>query len=193
MNFSRRGFGRSVLAALGASGLLGARGRVYALAGATENAGAVAEGYRFFNLGQIQTLEAICDQIVPPDDYPGAKDAGAVQYIDRALSGWLVRNRWDYVAGLQGVDESSELMFGAPFTNLSWDQQTKVLEAMELGEAPGRSWQKLQIGQPGAKSSQSFFNLLVTHTMQGYYGDPSYGGNRHQGSWKMLGFLQDAG
>jgi gluconate 2-dehydrogenase gamma chain len=28
---------------------------------------------------------------------------------------------------------------------------------------------------------------VVSHTMQGFYGDPRHGGNRNWASWRMLG------
>lgn len=188
MKLERRDFIRSLLISLGSMGLLGSRGRVYALAHSSENTGELAPGCQFFNVAQARTLEAICDQIIPPDDYPGAKDVGVLYYIDNALSNWLPQNRWDYVAGLEAVDESSKQMFGQRFADLEWDEQTKVLQAMERGEAPGMIWTKLRIGAGGAKSSQGFLNTVISHTMQGYYGDPKYGGNRGKKSWEMIGF-----
>ncbi len=32
-----------------------------------------------------------------------------------------------------------------------------------------------------------FFNLVRSHTLQGYYGSPRHGGNRNAVSWRMLG------
>jgi gluconate 2-dehydrogenase gamma chain len=32
-----------------------------------------------------------------------------------------------------------------------------------------------------------FFDLVVTHAMQGFYGNPRHGGNRDFASWRMLG------
>ena len=37
-------------------------------------------------------------------------------------------------------------------------------------------------------SSRAFFARLLTMTMEGFFGDPIYGGNRNKVSWKMLGF-----
>jgi len=201
MKLIRRDFFRLTVVALGGAALLGRRGRVYALQHLKANNGPVAPRCQFFNPTQTRTLEAVCDQIIPPDDeYPGAKDAGVPYYIDRALTNWAPENRWDYVVGLEGTDESSQLMFRAKFADLKWDEQTRVLEAMEKGDAPGQTWSRLKIGgdrssgfqsrsEPGGTSSQNFFNLVVTHTMQGYYADPKYGGNKDKRSWKMIGYV----
>ena len=65
----------------------------------------------------------------------GGKEAGLVRDVDNALTRWLPQNHWDYVAGLEAVNESSKLMFDKRFAELKWEQRTKALEAMESGEA----------------------------------------------------------
>ena len=189
MKLMRRDLFRTVLIGLASTGLLGRRGRIYALTQAEENRGKLAPGCNFLNFFQARTLEAICDQIVPPDgEYPGGKDARVLYYIDRALTKWLTRNRWDYVAGLEGVNESSQLMFGENFVDLEWNQQTRVLEKIEKSAAPGEIWRRFKIGDEPQNGSRSFFNLVLRHTMQGYYGHPKYGGNQDKASWKMIGY-----
>lgn len=188
MKIMRRDFFRTVLVGLGSMGLLGTGGRIYALTQARENTGKLAPGCNFFNVFQARTLEAICEQIVPPDgEYPGGR--GVLYYIDNALTKWLAHNRWDYLAGLEGINESTQLMFGKNFVDLEWDQQTRVLEEMERGKAPGQVWTRLSIGPERENSSRNFFNLVLSHTMQGYYGHPKYGGNRDKVSWKMIGYI----
>lgn len=201
MKLIRRDFFRMTMVAVGGAGLLGRGGRIYALQHAKENKGPTALSCQFFNPAQARTLDAICDQIIPPDEeYPGGKAAGVLYFIDRALMNWAPENRWDYVAGLEGIDESSQVMFGARFADLKWDNQTRVLEAMEKGEAPGQVWSRLQIGgdpasrlrgesEEDGRSDQKFFDLVVNHTMQGYYADPKYGGNKDTLSWKMIGYV----
>jgi gluconate 2-dehydrogenase gamma chain len=202
MDLFRRDFVRLAIVALGGSGLLGRSGRVYALAQATENRGQVAASCGFFNPAQVRTLEAMVDRIIPPGGgFAGGKDAGVISFIDRALCNWAPQNRWDYVAGLEAIDESSQIMSGGKFADLTEVDQTRVLEAMEKGEAPGQTWERLQIGagesvprvrtgnEPLEKSSQSFFTLVINHAMQGYYGDPKYGGNKDKLSWKMIGYI----
>lgn len=203
MKLIRRNFVRSLLAGAGGMGILGRTGRIYALAQAEDNAGEPAAGYVFFNSEQVRTLEAIADQLIPSDDYPGGKDAGVVYFIDKALAVWAPEYRWDYRAGLDGVNESSQIMFGNDFTALKLKEQTEVLTAMEKGSAPGQVWRKLTIAQPGSpggrysstggaensNSSRDFFELVLRHAMQGYYAHPKYGGNRDSTSWKMIGYL----
>jgi gluconate 2-dehydrogenase gamma chain len=204
MKLIRRNFVRSLLVGAGGMGLLGERGRIYALAQADDNAGQPAAGHFFFNADQVRTLEAIADQLIPPDDYRGGKDAGVTSFIDKALATWAPEHRWDYLAGLDGVNESSRLMFGHDFAALNAQDQTSVLTTMEKGVAPGEIWRRLRIAQPGSaveryidpagategtNSSRAFFDLILRHAMEGYYAHPKYGGNRDSASWKMIGYL----
>jgi gluconate 2-dehydrogenase gamma chain len=36
--------------------------------------------------------------------------------------------------------------------------------------------------------SQFFFNMLLNNTIQGFFADPVYGGNRDKAGWKLVGF-----
>ena len=42
--------------------------------------------------------------------------------------------------------------------------------------------------QTSTEVDLDFLPLLVTHTRQGFYADPIYGGNRDQIGWKVIGF-----
>jgi gluconate 2-dehydrogenase gamma chain len=134
--------------------------------------------WRFLSVEEAKTLEALCGQIVPADQDPGAVQAGVVNYIDRQLVGHLKRHQKAYRQGLIGVDQSSLALQGGKFRALAAEKQLAVLQALEKGEAPGEVWKR--------RSAKAFFALLVDHTMQGFYGDPRHGGNRDGVSWKML-------
>jgi gluconate 2-dehydrogenase gamma chain len=134
--------------------------------------------YRCLNDDEAHTLEAMSDRIIPADQDPGAVWAGVVNFIDRQLAGPYRKLRKAYRQGLAGANESSIAMFGKRFGALLAKQQDEVLSALEKGQAPGETWKQF--------SSKSFFDLVVSHTMQGFYGDPRHGGNRERVSWKML-------
>jgi gluconate 2-dehydrogenase gamma chain len=134
--------------------------------------------WRFLTEQEAQTLEAVCDRIIPPDQDPGAAWGGAVNYIDIELVGHFKKHQKAYRQGIAGVDETSRMLFGKEFTALPAGKQDEVLKALEKGEAPGEIWKK--------RSSKQFFALVVSHTMEGFYGDPRHGGNRDRVSWRML-------
>ncbi len=134
--------------------------------------------WRFLTVDEARTLAAICDQIIPPDQDPGAAWAGVVNYIDRQLCGPFKHLRKTYRQGIAAVDGSSRALFGASFADLTSARQVELLTMMEEGRVPGEVWKHMP--------SNEFFGLLVDHTMQGFYGDPRHGGNRDGVSWKML-------
>jgi gluconate 2-dehydrogenase gamma chain len=141
--------------------------------------GGASSPWRFLTIDEARTLAAACDQIIPPDEDPGAAWAGVVNYIDLQLCGPLKHLRSSYRWGIAAMDRSSRTLWGTSFADLSSVRQIELLAKMELGQAPAEAWKQI--------SSTEFFALLVDQTMQGFYGDPRHGGNRDRVSWKMLG------
>jgi gluconate 2-dehydrogenase gamma chain len=135
--------------------------------------------WRFFTGAEAETINALCERIIPSDQDPGASWAGVVQFIDRKLAGYHRRYQQLYRLGLRGVQESSLALFGRPFVELTENQQDELLRKIESNQAPGSTWKQTSAGE--------FFNRLVEHTMQGFYGGPRHGGNRDAISWRMLG------
>jgi len=135
--------------------------------------------WRFLALDEARALAAMVDQIVPPDQDPGASWAGVVSYIDRQLCGPFEGLQMFYRRGLAGVDQSARLIYGKLFADLDSNRQIELLHRFEDEHVPSASWQQV--------SSSEFFGYVVDHTMQGYYGDPRHGGNREGVSWQMLG------
>ncbi len=117
---------------------------------------------------QARTLAAICDQIVPADEFPSASQAGALTYIDRQLVRHYRRHRDAYRLGLEGAQTLSHQRFGKELALLSIPQQLQIVSAIE-------------------ERDPQFFELVRSHTMEGYYGTPRHGGNRDAISWRMLG------
>ena len=135
--------------------------------------------YRFFTEAEAALLIPVCEQIIPRDDAPGATDAGVIHYIDRQLCGPLSRHQGDYRRGLQSLRNTCLQLHRKPFEELTFAKQTETLRLIETGKASKELW-----GEP---SSKEFFNLVVDHTMQGFYGSPRHGGNRDYASYRMLG------
>jgi len=135
--------------------------------------------WRFLTADEARTLAALCDQIIPPDEDPGAAWAGVVNYIDRQLCGPLEHLRSSYRQGIAAVDKSCRILYGADIAGLTARRQIELLTLMEQGRAPAEAWKQI--------SSVEFFDLLLAQAMQGFYGDPRHGGNREAASWKMLG------
>jgi gluconate 2-dehydrogenase gamma chain len=134
--------------------------------------------WRCLSQNEARTLEAMCERIIPADQDPGAAWAGVVTFIDRQLTGPYRKLRKTYRLGLAGTNQASLTLFGKPFAELTSSQQDSVLQTMDNGHARGDCWKQV--------SAKSFFDLVLSHTMQGFYGDPRHGGNRERVSWKML-------
>jgi gluconate 2-dehydrogenase gamma chain len=135
--------------------------------------------FRFLTSDQAMLVEAICERLIPADEDPGAAWAGVVHYIDRQLIGFFSNHQETYQHGLRGVEESARALYDKPFLFLSDEEQDEVLAAMERNTAPGDAWENA--------SSASFFNLMLDHALQGFYGDPRHGGNKQGFSYRMLG------
>ena len=123
-------------------------------------------------------LDALVARLIPSDESgPGAREARAARYIDRALGGALASSREVYRAGLSAMDVYSQRSKGGPFASLRESDQDAVLSDMERNVATGF-----------APNGAAFFNLLRTHTWQGTFGDPYYGGNAGFVGWDLLGY-----
>lgn len=127
-------------------------------------------------------LTAIVARLIPADaNGPGAVEAGAVTYIDRALAGFLAPARDAYRRGLAALERYARSSRGAPFRQLAPVDQDSLLIDVETGAATGSG-----AGFDG--SSAAFFAMLRAHTWQGTFGDPYYGGNRGYVGWDLIGY-----
>ena len=150
-----------------------------AAAAATVACSAPEGQWRALTNEEAVTLAAACDQIVPPDDHPGAADAGVVRFLDRQLATREKENLPIWQKGVRGLDASARAFKGVSFAELAFDDQTALLKAIEAGEVSGEGWEGLE--------PRAFFDRLVKYTMMGFYGDPRHGGNLQHVSWRMLG------
>jgi gluconate 2-dehydrogenase gamma chain len=127
---------------------------------------------------EADLLEAIVARLIPTDaSGPGAAEARAAHYIDRALGGALASSRQAYTAGLAALDRYTRSSRGKAFTELSATDQDSVLIDVETGAATGFTG-----------SSAQFFALVLNHTHQGTFGDPYYGGNANFVGWDLIGY-----
>jgi Gluconate 2-dehydrogenase subunit 3 len=118
---------------------------------------------------QATEIEAIASQIIPTDDGPGAREAGVIYFIDRALKTFASSQNGAVADGIAQVQEKTKELFPGvtKFSAASSEQQIAVLKAMENTPA---------------------FRLFRFHTVCGFLADPSRGGNRNEIGWKLIGF-----
>jgi gluconate 2-dehydrogenase gamma chain len=145
---------------------------------------------------------AAADAIIPADELsPSGSDCGVATFIDRQLAGAygsgarLYRDgpfpkgkpelgyqlsltpREFFRAGITAANDWTRKTYGKEFDRLSEKDREAALKAMEEGKAPF----------PGFTSTM-FFNALLQITMEGFFADPIYGGNRNMAAWKMIGY-----
>jgi len=145
---------------------------------------------------------AAVDTFIPADELsPSGSECGCAVYIDRQLaSAWgggakmyragpyfkgkpeqgyqLPLTPAEFMsAGIAAANEWSRKTYGHDFDRLDPNKRVEALKAMESGKAEFANF-----------SSRGFFARLLTMTMEGFFGDPIYGGNRNKASWRMLGF-----
>ena len=134
--------------------------------------------YRFFTSEEALCIIAICEQIIPKDGSNGATDAGVVFYIDKQLSEVFNYDQEAYRNGIQYLQKYCEKTYQKPFQQLIPIKQTQLLKILESNQLTKEEWSG---GWPA-----DFFNLVVSHTMQGFYGSPIHGGNKDYMSFEML-------
>lgn len=156
----------------------------------------------FLQPEEVAALGAIADRLIPADALSmGGKEAGCVEFIDRQLAGkygtfekyymqgpfqqgtatqgdqspLVPRER--YRRGLKALEQYCQAQYGKAFAALDGTQQDAILSGMETGAIAF-----------DAISSKMFFDIVLQNTMEGFFADPIYGGNKNMVSWKMLGF-----
>lgn len=167
----------------------------------------------YFNDFQARTVEAIAERIIPGDGAAaGATQAGVVYYIDRAISGFSLGLQRVYRLGLRELEGFCKREHSAQFVDLTAEQQDGILRRLLGKETSGSDTvhpaglgQPAAEGQPVAEPEQRdegsgssagvdfgllrlFFAVIREHTVEGYFCDPAYGGNRGAVGWRLVGF-----
>ena len=134
--------------------------------------------WRFFTAEEARTLIAFAEQIIPGDKDPGATDANVINFIDKQMVNHYIRFQDEYRSGLKALEESARSLHKQSFYALDGKTQIAFMERMEEGGLPGDHWQEI--------NQRQFFNMLLDHSMQGFYGSPRHGGNKDYVSYKMI-------
>lgn len=157
----------------------------------------------YFTADEAAAVEAIVDRLIPPDGSgPGGKGAGCAVFIDRQLAGSFgdssrlymsapfangtpsqgpqspIVPKERYRTSLAALNVYCKATFtGKSFAALGTAQQDQVLSGLEKDEI------KLSDG-----GGREFFDTILENTMEGFFADPIYGGNRDMVGWRLIGF-----
>ncbi len=134
--------------------------------------------WKFLANEEATLLEAITEQFIPADEDPGAKEACVVNFIDTQLTKNYTRFQQNYRQGLKAIQNTCKDIKGKKFESLKSDEQIAFLELIESGDVPDKHWD--------FQKPASFFRLMLSHCMQGFYGDPRHGGNCNHISYNMI-------
>ncbi len=159
--------------------------------------------WTWFTDAEAAFITAAVARLIPADDLgPGAVEAGVPTFIDRQLAGpfgrgdrWYMQGPWAkglptqgfqsrltpagmYRAAIKAVDAAVvRESRGASFARLSAADQDAFLKRMESGD----------VALEGA-DAKAFFTELLQNTLEGFWSDPIYGGNKDMAGWKLIGF-----
>jgi gluconate 2-dehydrogenase gamma chain len=167
-----------------------------------DHAAAKPEKYMFLSPAEVAFLDAAVSRLIPADDLgAGAKEAGVTYFIDQQLFGaWGTMAKMYrqgphaegtpqqgyqspltpqevYRAAIGEINAACAKQYGKSFDKLALAQQDEVLRALDEGKFP-----------LDAVPARFFFNLLLDNTIEGFFSDPIYGGNRGKVGWKLVGF-----
>jgi hypothetical protein len=145
-----------------------------AIAAAHEHAAqaATAAGptaFAFLSAADAADVDAIAAQILPSGSTPGAREAHAVHFIDRALATFFAERAPAFRAGLSEFQQSFRMARPASrsFSAAAAEEQTAFL--LSADRTP-------------------FFSSVRFLTVVGTLGASQYGGNFGGAGWKMMGF-----
>ncbi|MFN4140406.1 gluconate 2-dehydrogenase subunit 3 family protein [Aestuariivirga sp.] len=158
----------------------------------------------FFSEAEASFVRAAIDRLIPPDPvWPGAADAGVLTYIDRQLASGYGSGAKMYLKGPWVPDAPSQQGYQLRFT----PAELYRVAIGEIGEAVARLYdgrafheldallmdetlKALETGSLVLASVPSpvFFESLLANTIEGWFADPAYGGNREMVGWRMIGF-----
>ena len=140
-----------------------------ALAWSSEQATKAGASFTALSAGEAETVIALSSRIIPSvDKRPGAREAGVVFFVDKALTTFNAGQRKMYAEGLQDLNRRAADTFKAKaFSTLAAAQQDEIIRAVE---------------------KTPFFQAFRFDTIVGTFALPSWGGNRDYAGWHMLGF-----
>jgi gluconate 2-dehydrogenase gamma chain len=124
--------------------------------------------FSVLSASEAADLEAIASCIFPSGDTPGAVEAGVIHFIDAALGGLQAESLEAVRRGLEELQANVRSEQGeSSFASLDPERQIAMLQGIE---------------------DTDFFGTMRLLTLAGMFSHPSYGGNRDEIGWTLIGF-----
>jgi gluconate 2-dehydrogenase gamma chain len=147
-------------------------------------------------------FSAVADTMIPADELsPSGSACGVTIFIDRQLAGaWgggakmyragpfskgkpgqgyqlPLTPREFFAAGVVAINGWTRKAHGKDFDRLPSKEREAALKELEAGKAALDDI-----------DGKQFFEALLQITMEGFFADPIYGGNRDKAGWKLVGY-----
>lgn len=153
---------------------------------------------------EAEFLVAVVDAFIPADDLsPSGSECGVVVFIDRQLAGAYGAGARLYQDGpFQPSSQQPQFGSQSPLAPLPF-MRLGIAE-LDAWAAEQRGARISQLSKPmleallrdieGGKvtlsriNARAFFAALLQLSMEGFFSDPIYGGNRGKASWRMIGY-----
>jgi len=136
---------------------------------------ALTSSHKTFTNDEWATLTAAVDRVLPRDEDPGALDANVPEYIDAMLqTEQLQQMKAQFVPGVAALERRAQKMFKTTFAAATPAQQDELLTLFK--------------NSPEKSGEARWYEMLIVLVMEGFLGDPSYGGNKGEVGWKLVGF-----
>jgi gluconate 2-dehydrogenase gamma chain len=133
-----------------------------------------------------QQVEVLFEAILPGSETrPGARDAGATEFLDRLLAVdeavFYEVGPWRelYAQALPALDAAAQDHFGHALAELPHDLATELLVSLAAGELDSF---------PEGVDQKRLFSTLRGHCIDGCFSDPRWGGNHGGIAWRWLGY-----
>jgi gluconate 2-dehydrogenase gamma chain len=142
--------------------------------------------FEFFTAAEAVEIDALSARVIPTDDTPGAREAGVLYFIDRALVTFASGDQQTYRDGLSALQSLVRETFPGveKFSAATPEQQDVLLHIMEASQTETKTPPRRR----SLKSAQTFFEALRVQIIAGFLIDPEADlGNRGGVGWKLIG------
>jgi gluconate 2-dehydrogenase gamma chain len=122
-----------------------------------------------FTRPQADVVEAMTSRLLPSvDGRPGAREAGVLYFVDRALATFNAGQKKQYLDGIADLNRRAarKMKRTAGFAALMPEHQDEILKAIE---------------------KSGFFQAVRFDTICGTFALPVWGGNRDHTGWRLIG------
>ena len=129
---------------------------------------------------QLAALRALLDRLIPADEFPGALAAGTDTFILQLLTQACAAEAAALAQGLTQLNAEAIARHNHPFATLPSAAQDALISDLEHNRTT-TAW-------PNPFPAAAFINRLIDLAAEGFYADPTNGGNRDGASWRMIGY-----